>query len=109
MLAIVVNLPIVFPTWTVTAMNATDENLRREADFEPVFLPVLPPIADAVPGAEAEPNSRDGAHRAGVALSAAVPRVPSLPNPSYAGPQLSVSNPPHSTPPPPPIPRPHSL
>ena len=96
-LAIVVNLPILFPTWTVTAMDATDENLRREADFEPVFLPVLPPIADAVPGAEAEPKSRDVAHRAGVALSAAGPRVPRLPKPDYAGPQLIVSNPPHST------------
>ncbi len=96
-LAIVVNLPILFPAWTVTAMDSTDANLHRETDFEPLFLPVLPPIANADPGSMEKRESGDVAHRIGVTLPAAGPRLPRLPKPDYAGSQLIVSDPRHST------------
>ena len=96
-LAMVVNLPIFFPAWTVTATDATDANLRREADFEPLFLPVLPPIAKADPGSVIKRKSGDVAHRIGATLSAVGPSVPMHPMPDYAGPQLIVSSPLHST------------
>jgi len=97
-LALVVNLPILFPAWTVTAMDAADANLRREADFEPLFLPVLPPIAATKPGPEVKtkPGPGDVVHHTGITLSAARPRVPTHPKLDYAGAQLIVSNPPHS-------------
>ncbi len=96
-LAIVLNLPILFPAWTVTATDSTDADLRRQADFEPLFLPVLRPNADSNPSAEVTLKSADVAHHRGVTLPTAGPSLPLHPKPDYAGSQLIVSNPPHSS------------
>jgi len=70
-LAIVVNLPILFPAWTVMAIDSRDADLRREADFKPLFLPVLPPNPDSSPNPGVRPKSADVAHRSVVTLPTA--------------------------------------
>lgn len=95
-LAMVMNLPILFPEWTATATDAADANLGREAELEPLFLPVLPPMGEATPGPEAKPTPGDVAKHIGITFSLARSRVPMHPKPDYAGTQLIVSNPPHS-------------
>jgi len=81
----------------VTATDSTDADLRRQADFEPLFLPVLRPNADSNRGPKVKPKSADVAHRFAVTLPTASPNLQLHPKPDFAGSQLIVSNPPHSS------------
>jgi hypothetical protein len=96
-LAMVVDLPILFPAWTVTATDATDADIRHEADFRSLFLPVLPPIAKASLGAGIKPESAKAARHIEVTLPAAGKPPSPRPKPEYAGLQEIISSPPHST------------
>lgn len=94
-LAAVVDLPILFPGWTVAPTDTADAALSREADFQPLFIPVLPPIAGASRDAtKAKPGDEPDRRAASLPTSGQPLSPPAQPD--YAGAQHIVSNPPHA-------------
>lgn len=93
-LPVLVWLPILVPA---PSMIVTSADLRHEADFLPLFPPVLPPMAEARPIAERQPGSPEEAQSVVETLPGAGRLTSSRPKPDYAGAQEIVSNPPNST------------
>lgn len=94
-LAAVLDLPILFPGWTAAPTDTADSALSREANFEPLFFPVLPPIAAASrDAAKAKPG--DAPDRRAESLPTAGQPLSQPAKPDYAGAQHVVSNPPHA-------------
>ena len=91
----VIFIPILYPAWLMIEPSDS-EDVDRKAEYQPLFLPILPSLAGASEGAKREHRAGEKVHSTAetwptVARSAANP-----PKPDYAGPQLIVSNPPNS-------------
>ena len=94
--AMVISVPILFPTWLVSVPSA-GADLDREAEYQPLLLPILPAMAEASAGAKIQYASGQKAHSMAETLPTGARPAANPPKPDYAGPQLIVSNPPHGS------------